>query len=152
MKHLKINTKRKKWIFVFIFIFIIIVILFKIFFQNETDIILEIQKFKYEKYTNDYESINRIKLIELTATNSSSVIFIGGSNCPDCIKQITNINNILKYYNSENHDVYYYNTNKHNKEEDLEMLDKLGVNYIPMIMIIENKNITLMDYDDIIEF
>lgn len=66
----------------------------------------------------------------------NGVVYIGSEGCPDC----NNFKPILQnYLESKKHSVNYFCVDKYINNSDIgDLMDKLGVEYIPTIVVIQN--------------
>ena len=97
----------------------------------------------------------KIKLITLEslkdfiASKQSGIIYIGRNSCPDCKDFYPKLEQIISHYNQ---DIFYYNTaidRESRKEEMLNVLNELEVEFIPIILVFNKGEIEYKFTDDI---
>lgn len=92
--------------------------------------------YKYLTY-KPLNSINQRGLESIVINKKNAILYIGRPSCPACKKFKPKLEKILK----DNHSsIYYFNTESTGKQKQLisEYLKGLGIDYIPIVIVIEN--------------
>ncbi|MBU3076063.1 thioredoxin family protein [Clostridium estertheticum] len=92
--------------------------------------------YKYLIY-KPLNSINQKEIQSIVTAKKDAIIYIGRPSCPDCKKFKPELEKVLK----DNHSsIYYFNIESTGKQKQLirEYLKGLGIDYIPIVIVIEN--------------
>lgn len=100
--------------------------------------------FKYsETYQFNVRKLTRVnveQVSEMFSNNDSGIIYVGRSTCPGCVEFVPKLNEALSN-NSSNTTVYYFDTDRNRELDNFGVIvEKLGVETVPTLVIIENGN------------
>lgn len=119
-----------------------------------------IEKWKYMYITQSMETIDTVELKTLISENPEEifVVYFGRDNCSWCVEHISKIKKIFDICQLEDDismNCYYLDTKKNNDIFTQQLREKLGVDFVPTIVFIQNgsvylltsKELALDDYD-----
>jgi len=140
-------------------ILLIILILLKIgvniIYEKE---IFTIENINYSITTLQMEQITTAEFSEILKSSNDNIspviVYMGRKSCPACVELLPIICSILEendtLANGDDVKQYYFDSEKNKNEETQKLRESIGAKFVPSIIVIQGREISVFDSDDIV--